>query len=221
MITRRIALISATSLSYWATCIADSPALIPSVTGFDTSQRNGLVPRRLLIAVAVMWSTFGCKSSTEVEFSPRPALQTDGTSFRLEQFEQQRSAGYRVQIPYSFTNRSRTRIYLENCFGNFASSLEMQQDGQWIAVWGQPLLSCLSAPIVIERGEVFQDTLSASAALPGGSWGPQWIQTPEVSAEYRIVWLTGLSSYNLDGRQAPGALIPLVQRTSNTFTLVE
>ena len=74
---------------------------------------------------------------------------------------------------------------------------------------------------MIEPSDVFQDTLSASAALPGGSWWPQWIQTPEVSAEYRIVWLTGLSSYNLDGRQAPGTLIPLVQRTSNTFTLVE
>ena len=100
----------------------------------------------------------------------------------------------------------------------------MQEAGQWVPVWGQPLLSCPSAPIVVEPGEVFRDTLSASAALPGGSWVPQWIQTPEVSAEYRIVWLTGLSSYNLDdlgGRRPRGKLIPLVQRTSNTFTLVE
>ena len=183
-------------------------------------QQHGLVPRGLLCIVAVAWSTLGCESSTEVELSPGPALQTHGTSFRLERFERLRSTGYRVHIPYSFTNRTRTRVYLENCFGGFASSLEMQRADQWVRVWSQPLLSCESAPIVIERGGVFRDTLSASAALPGGSWHPQWIQAPEVSAAYRIVWLTGLSSYS-PGRRPAGELIPLVQRTSNIFTLVE
>ena len=183
-------------------------------------QQNGLVPRGLLCIVAVAWSTLGCESSTEVELSPGPALVTDGTSFRLERFERLGSTAYGVHIPYSFTNRTRTRVYLENCFGWFGSSLEMQQAGQWVRVWSQPLLSCESPPIVIERGEVFRDTLSASAALPGGSWQPQWIQAPEVSAAYRIVWLTGLSSYSR-GRRPRGEPSPLVQRTSSTFTLVE
>ena len=156
-------------------------------------------------------STFGCESTTEVGLS---GLLTDGTSFRLERVS---GEVIRTQIPYSFTNRTGSRVFLVNCLGEFAVSLQMQQAGEWVRAWSPILLLCWSAPIVIEPGEVYRTTLDVFASLPGGSWQP-YLPPPDASTAYRIVWGTGLSSYDPD--QYPfGELIPLAERVSNSFTL--
>ena len=148
------------------------------------ARQGGLVPRGLLCAAAMVLSTFGCESPTEVG---APSLLTDGTSFRVKRAGIGGRDGYGVQIPYSFTNRTGSSVFLENCRGGFTISLEMQKAGEWVWAWNPLLLLCLSPPIVIEPDEVYRTTLDVVGIPP-----------PDVSTAYRIAWGTGLSSYDPD-----------------------
>ena len=174
-------------------------------------QPKKLVPRGLLCTTAMVL-TFGCESPTEVADST--ALLTDGTSFRLEREESRGHVWYRVQIPYSFTNRTGSTVYIPNCNGGFSLSLQMQEAGEWVHAWSPVILLCLSPPIVIEPDEVYQTTVDVVGCTSGGSCSPRLILPPTASTPYRIVWWAALSSYDPD-RYPFGDLIPLEERVSN------
>ena len=159
--------------------------------------------RGVFCAAAMVLSTFGCESPTQVIPT---ALVTDGTSFRLEKTRVGGQVWYHVQIPYGFTNRTGSNVYLPNCLGDINIRLETREDGGWVYLWSPIVRLCLSPPIVIEPDEVYETTLEVS----GLSRMP--------SAPVRIVWNTGLSSYDPDARPI-GEPIPFEERISNSFRL--
>ncbi|NIP56889.1 MAG: hypothetical protein GWM92_02060, partial [Gemmatimonadetes bacterium] len=77
--------------------------------------------------------------------------------------------------------------------------------------------ACLSAPIVIEEGEVFEDRLRIAGGAFGSNVRPQFDRR-DPSGTYRIVWTDAYSSFDPDGPEF-GELLPLVARTSNPFEL--
>ena len=160
--------------------------------------------------------TLGCKSPTPAEVEDT-ALVTDGTSFQIEMEGGGRHIWYRGQIPYSFTNRTGSKVYLPNCNGGFDVRLEMQKAGEWVHIWSPVLPDCLSSPIVIEPGEVYEMTLNVTGCLEG-SCGPRLVLPPSASTPIRIVWTDALSSYD-EGSFPFGEPIPLEERISNRFTL--
>jgi len=166
---------------------------------------TGLVPRGLLCAAAtVLWAS-GCESPTEVGDH---ALLTDGTRFQLELIRLYQGDTYVGRIPYTFTNRSGSRVLVSNCAGGFRVGLEMQHAGEWKAVGrSRPPLCIVPSPqIVIKPGEVYPDTVSAYVSPDA------LVPPPNASTQFRIVWH--------DGHFAGGhELIPLEERVSNPFTL--
>ncbi len=190
---------------------------------FETASRGarrragqrGAVSRGLLCAAAIVLSAPGCESTIpEVEGT---ALVTDGTSFRLDTENWRGHLWYRAEIPYSFTNRTGSKVYIPNCEGRFALRLEMQESGEWVHAWSSVYGLCLDAPIVIESGEVWETTLNLAGCVVGRC-APRIRLPPSASTQYRIVWTNALSSFDPVGNPF-GELIPLEERVSNRFTL--
>ena len=175
--------------------------------------------RGLLCAAAMVLPTFGCESTTpEVD---DPALVTDGTAFQLVTENSRGHVWYRTEIPYSFTNRTGSTVYIPNCSGpfwiDFGIALQMEEDGEWGGIWAPFVRLCLSPPIVIEPDEVYHATLSVVGCLVGNC-GPRLTLPPTESTPIRIKWTDALSSYDPDADPF-GELIPLEERVSNSFTL--
>ena len=177
--------------------------------------RNGVVPRGLLCAAAMAASAAGCESTIPPEVEDT-ALVTDGTSFRIEKEGGGRHSWYGGRIPYSFTNRTGSKVYLPNCRGGFDVRLEMETAGEWVHIWSPVLLLCLSQPMVIEPDEVYETTLRVAGCLDG--CGPRLVLPPSSSTPIRIQWGGALSSYDEDAYPF-GEPIPLEERVSNRFTL--
>ena len=160
-------------------------------------------------------STVGCEStSPEVEDT---ALVTDGTSFRLDTASSRGHLWYHGKIPYSFTNRTGSRVYLPtDCLGTFNVGLQVLEDGEWKGALTRYFVLCDGLPIVIEPDEVYQATLNAKGCVVGNCARIRLSST--ASTPYRIKWYEALSSYDRD--EVPrGEPIPLKERISNTFTL--
>ena len=166
------------------------------------SRRTGLVPRGLLCAAAFVFATFGCESPTEADSH---ALLTEWTSFWLAKVRLSQGEGHAVRIPYTFTNRTGSAVFLSNCLGGFARSLEMQRAGEWVAAWHSAQCLGKSPDIVIEPDEVYSNIVVA-AGTPD-----ELIPPPDESTPYRIKWLAGHFS--------TGEHLPLEERVSNSFTL--
>ena len=163
------------------------------------------MPRGLHCAAAtVLWAS-GCESPTEVGSH---ALLTDGTHFQLELIRLNQGDTYVGRIPYTFTNRTGSRVLLSNCGGGFRVGLEMQHAGEWKAVGRSipPICIVASPEIVIKPDEVYPDTVSAYVSPDA------LVPPPNASTRFRIVWHTG---YFAGGEE----LIPLEERVSNPFTL--
>ena len=167
------------------------------------SRRTGLVPRGLLFAAAFVFATFGCESPTEVGAH---ALLTDGTHFQFEKVRLNQGDTYVGDIPYTFTNRTGSGVFLSNCRGGFSHGLEMQHAGEWKAIW--EAVTCLmnSPDIVIRPVEVYPDTVLAVVS-PDDLDPP-----PNPRTQFRIVWHAGRFA-------AGGGRLPLEERVSNPFTL--
>jgi len=89
----------------------------PRRVAWRRTGRNGAGPRGMLCAAAMALSALACEStSPEVDDT---ALVTDGTSFRLDTARWRGHLVYRTEIPYKFTNRTGSRVYIPNCLGRF------------------------------------------------------------------------------------------------------
>ena len=154
-----------------------------------------------------------CSSSTAPESRDEgPLLQTR----QLEYVLAGDGRGWATEIDYEYTNSSDETVYLVNCNGSFALVLERLDGDEWKIAWAPVLLACLSAPITIRPGEVFQDTLRVWGSPPGTNTAPQFaLQDPD--GVYRIVWVDALSSFQ--DRLPFGERIPLSRRVSNRFIL--
>lgn len=165
--------------------------------------RNRVVLRGVLCAAATMLWASGCESPTGVGFH---ALLTDGTHFQFRKIRLNQGDTYVGDIPYTFTNRTGSRVLLSNCLGGFSLGLEMQHAGAWKPVW--EAVTCLmdSPDIVIRPVEVYPDTVLA-AVSPDDLDPP-----PNPSTQFRIVWHAGRFAVG-------GERLPLEERVSNPFTL--
>jgi len=197
-------------------CRPVAPGAVRRVAWLRAGQ-NGAGLRGLLCAAAMVLSSFGCEATTPPEVEDT-ALVTDGTSFPFEKKNSLGHVWYRAEIPYSFTNRTGSNVYLLNCRGGFAVRLQVEEAGHWAHYWSPVILACLSPPIVIEPDEVYETTVNVVGCTSGGNCAPRLTLPSSASTRYRIMWGDGRSSYDHDGPPW-GDLIPLEERVSNSFTL--
>jgi hypothetical protein len=165
------------------------------------------------VILMILLSSASCDSPLSVERDADAAIQTD----RLEYTLREAGSGFEVEIPYSFTNTTGSKVYLVNCNQYVEALLELKAFDGWVVGWAPALEDCLSPPIIIEPGEVFQDTIRVHAARFGSNTYPQF-QSADPEGVYRIRWENALTSFDAD--QYPfGEPLPLDGRVSNRFVL--
>jgi len=146
---------------------------------------------RTLLAVLPALGCMGCEDSTGLSNDSHRLIQTGALEYNLEWD----GIGFKTEIPYTFSNRTRKTIYLTNCGGQFGLYLERKADTgwerkiatAWKVAWAPVINDCLSEPIVIEKGATFFDTLWVWGALPGHNVSPTF-DVEDPSGTYRIVW---------------------------------
>lgn len=141
-------------------------------------------------------------------------IRTDAATYVLRPY----LSGYGTDIGIRFENRSQSRMYAVNCQQQLAPVLQKKLHGEWVTWWSPVLLGCLSAPIVLQPGEVLERRLQVWGALPGTNWAPQW-QSAELDGTYRVVLSSLVYNYTDQGQRF-GDPVPLSLRVSNEFTLV-
>lgn len=173
-----------------------------------------ITSRALLTILGSILAVAACDTFTEPGDEFGPVIQTDSLEYHLIPDW----VGLRVDIPYTFENRTGRQISLVNCNGSFSIHLQREQDGEWKFAWSPVRNMCLSAPIVIEPNGTFAETLNVWGAPPDSLHiGPNF-DVADPSGIYRIVWGTGLWSFQSDSLPF-GPQIPLKWRVSNRFTL--
>ena len=173
-------------------------------------------PRSVLCAAVVVAAASGCETiAPEVQDTP---IVTAGNSFQLVGGEGRGHTWYFATIPYSFTNRTGSKVYIDLGCGDRHHYVQMYERGEW--VWFVSRIDCLigSGFTAIEPGEVHQDTLLTGGCTSGGSCAPR-LTLPAASTLFRIVW-DAWSSVDEDpyGNPIPGDPVPLEERVSNHFT---
>ncbi|MCY3808148.1 MAG: hypothetical protein OXG58_01710 [Gemmatimonadetes bacterium] len=135
---------------------------------------------------------------------------TDGTHFQLRVARLSQGEVYAADIPYTFTNRTGSMVFLYNCHGGFDRRLEMQHAGGWKEIWSSAFCLLLHSDIAIKPDEVYADT--ASPLISPDTLVPP----PHASTQFRIVWH---AAHFAEGEDGGKELIPLEERVSNPFTL--
>jgi len=143
------------------------------------------------------------------------AFRTDRTSYALEATEM----GVRVDIPFSYTNRTGQDVYVVNCNGIAPPLLEKWAEGRWEIAWVPMVPDCLSPPIVIRDGSAHRDTLRVFAGYGSVDIYPEF-QIGERAGRYRLVWERVLWSFDA-GAYPFGEKLPSELRISNDFTIDE
>ena len=181
-------------------------------SGFRQEKMSYKCYRNVTISAACLL-VLSCDSATAPENRVPPGVETDGTSFQLEDL----GSWYSGNIPYTFTNRTGGAVYFPNCHGTFDIGLERKERGGWREVWRPVLAACLSAPIVIQPDSVYRRTLRLVGAAPGNNNAYPRFRRLDLPGTYRLVLIDALSSYQ--DRLPWGEPIELVHRASNEFHL--
>lgn len=179
-------------------------------------------PRSVLCAAVVAAAASGCETTRpEVQDTP---IVTAGNSFRLVREEDRGHTWYHATIPYSFTNRTGSKVYIDPGCGRRHHYVEMHEggedgSGEWVGFVSWIVCARGHSFRAIEPGEVYEDTLRVGGCTSGGSCAPR-LTLPAASTRFRIVW-DAWSSLGEDrsGHPIPGDPVPLEERVSNHFTL--
>ena len=139
-------------------------------------------------------------------------FQTDSLAYTLRAGR----SGYETRIAAVFTNRSASTVYIVNCGGATAVSLEKLVGDQWQRVWSPVIPACLSQPITVPAGGTWRTELWVFGGYPGSNSYPQF-EVADPAGVYRAVWHGVLISYQ--DRLPFGEPLPLPLRASNRFTL--
>lgn len=144
--------------------------------------------------------TMGCGSSFDLDDADLPLLETDQVEYVFTDVD----GLSRAVVSYRFINRSTKTLYLRRrCQSLIFERLEV---GEWLFVTsGLPCLSNLEVPLVLQPGEVFQDSVRLHEGEP-------W-----TTGEYRLR-VEVADRWNRD-REEFGENIPLRLRLSNSFRL--
>lgn len=156
----------------------------------------------------------GCGSATVPDEHSDAPLQTDRPVYQLQR---DISGSLIVDIPFTYDNGTGKTVYLVNCKGAVPPSLEKWRDGEWVHGWSPVLPQCLSSPIQIAPGALYEDTLRVYAARKGSNAAPQF-EAADPTGTYRLVWHVTLHNYDFDNPPA-GTPLALENRISNTFQL--
>ena len=184
--------------------------------------RSGL--RSVLCAVVVAVAS-GCETiAPEVQDT---AIVTAGSSFELKKEIALGHTWYFAKIPYTYTNRTGSKVYIDPGCGGRHHDVEMYEGGEdGSGGWGPVRVSdCMSHRGFLPHGR-------AGRGLPGypthrglhrTSAGRELRSAPDSAVrftQFRVVWFAW-SSLDEDryGYPIPGDLLPLEERVSNHFTL--
>jgi hypothetical protein len=168
--------------------------------------------RRGPIILVALAAGLGCDGVTLPEVGDHPLLQTD----RYEYVLVEDGAPFTTEIPYTFHNTTGRTVSLVNCNGYIQPGLQKWDAGEWVHGWSPMELLCLSAPVEIAPGEVFEDTLRVFAYRYGGRAYPQFA-TPDPEGTYRLVWSRAHFDYAPDSGN--GHPLPAGPPVSNPFRL--
>jgi len=153
-----------------------------------------------------------CGGVPDVERDLGPLVQTSELRYRIERHD----VGYRVDIPYSFRNETGDTVFLDHCAGDVRPLLQVQRGDLWVDAWFPFRWECGGAPIRIEPGGRFGDTLRVIGAPPGSNVLPAFV-FEEVEGVYRLL-LFQARAVPLGPDTVPGR-IETGLRVSNPFVL--
>lgn len=159
--------------------------------------------------LAFLFGVLSCGSPVEVFWDGEPLLRTEGLEFQLIHT----SGRIEVSIPYSYTNRTGSKVLLANCHGDVSPSLEMKRGEDWVTAWTPIHLLCLSPPIQIKQGAEYRDTLLVYAHPFGSNVHPQF-DFEDIEGIYRLRWNTPYWEKNSKTQS-----LPLEFRISNEIFL--
>jgi hypothetical protein len=167
--------------------------------------------RRLLVATLALPACLAAQA--RITRDKGALFQTDSLRYRLRAADK----GYDGEIGVTFTNRTSGTVYITNCHGATAVSLEKRVAGDWKNVWSPPIPLCLSPPITVPAGATYRTRIWIFGGYPEVNTYPKFSVT-DIAGEYRAVWGQVLSSYQTDSLPF-GAPLPMGHRVSNRFLL--
>ena len=153
-----------------------------------------------------------CEDTTMPDLGETALLQTDRDEYVLVED----GAPYTTRIPYTFRNTTGRTVFLANCNGYVAPGLQQWDGDEWGPGWSPLENLCLSLPVEIAPGELFEDTLYVFGYGQGGGIYPQF-QTPNIEGVYRLSWHRARFDY--DAADSSGTPMPEKYRVSNAFRL--
>jgi hypothetical protein len=172
------------------------------------------------VALAIVLIIAGCNAPSAPRESTTPHLVVPAPEYAV------RVEGeyYRAEIPFRYTNRTSGTVVLTGCRPPSSPMLEWWDGTQWRLAFQHVELMCLSAPFVIPRATVIDDTVRLQVARDSiGSSGrltlPYWDASHDVG-DYRLVWrLQDPGTPGEESEMQGGRMRPLAERVSNTFRL--
>jgi hypothetical protein len=159
------------------------------------------------------------QSSTEnsvdepLDRDPTAPFQTDQLHYTLVATPD----GLEGEIPFVFTNPTKSPVYIVNCNGFTELIMEKWTGEQWVKAWEPAMEACLSEPIVVQPGQAYRAVVHVFAADPAKDMYPKF-SVASVPGVYRLVWQAVLQNYAPDAYPF-GEALPLEQRISNHFRL--
>lgn len=164
--------------------------------------------------LAIAGLMIGCGAITAPRDQGKAPLQTDRLAYQLQRDSRD---NLRVEIPFTYHNRTGKTVYLVNCHGDVPPSLQKWQEGEWVTAWSPVVLLCLSPPIQVAPDAVYEDTLRVFSARQGSNAAPQF-QVPATDGTYRLLWHVPVHDYGFDDSPY-GTPLTLENRVSNNFEL--
>lgn len=170
------------------------------------------------IPLTLIW---GCDlvSNDEEEPVPEP-IQTRADEYVVEVI----GGFYHAEIEFSYTNLTDSTVYLPICGSSIPQPvMEKRVERDWKIVYTLPhvAFSC-EAFVCLEPGEEHAgNTLLLTASPQGTPNSEPLFDSPTIEGEYRLVWDVYSYTWTPQARPFEPHLLPLKERISNTFRLVE
>jgi hypothetical protein len=183
---------------------------------------------RLAVAAALFMAP-GCEpspTSGEKDAVPRdtvagvvrdtmPLVQTQELRYEITP----NGWGRGATIPFAYRNISADTFYIVNCSGAIALSIEKLDSAGWKHVWSPIIQLCLSPPVTIAPGAVYNGVANFSGVPFGSNAYPQ-LPAGDLDGTYRLRLANVVLHYD-SRRQGFGDQVPVEKRVSNAFLIVD
>ena len=177
--------------------------------------------KQLFLAVcAVLTGACSNDGSTADVSGPEASRQSSEALVRTQGSEFQLSVSdgmLKGRVPYTYRNTLADTLYIVNCRGFVAASIQKKSGNTWTDFWSPIVLSCLSAPVKIAPGASLSGVAEIYGSRPGTNTFPT-LPTGDLTGTYRLLISPVVHNYN-DRGQGFGDPVPLEQRVSNEFRL--